>query len=97
MDDGLIRDKRKRDEVRQAVLAGTILAVESRYPTTIAEDELLLQQTHLGKRRRMAIQVRIGEKRLLEEGQDIPVNPVGGRWSGSAQEGEMCQMTCPRT
>ena len=35
------------------------------YKTTIAEDEALLQDDHLSRRLRMAVEVRLGEKELV--------------------------------
>ncbi|KAF9771541.1 hypothetical protein IL306_010804 [Fusarium sp. DS 682] len=61
-----IPDKRKRDEIHQAVLAKTLEALLARYPTSIAEDETLLKQG-LNQRTRMAVVVRLGEKKLLQE------------------------------
>ncbi|KAH7220627.1 UV-endonuclease UvdE-domain-containing protein [Fusarium oxysporum] len=61
-----IPDKRKRDEIHQAVLAKTLEALVARYPTSISEDENLLKQD-LNQRTRMAIAVRLGEKKLLQE------------------------------
>ncbi|KAF5690099.1 ribosomal n-lysine methyltransferase 4 [Fusarium circinatum] len=61
-----IPDKRKRDEIHQAVLAKTLEALVARYPTSISEDEALLKQD-LNQRTRMAIAVRLGEKKLLQE------------------------------
>ncbi|POR35885.1 Ribosomal lysine N-methyltransferase 4, partial [Tolypocladium paradoxum] len=65
-DAGLIPEKRKRDDLQQAILADSILAIELRYTTSIAADHQFLLQ-NLGQRHRMAVQVRLGEKRLLEE------------------------------
>jgi hypothetical protein len=62
-----IPDKRKRDEVQYAVLARVLRKLEARYPTRAADDALLLQQDGLPERTRMAAQVRLGEKRLLQE------------------------------
>lgn len=62
-----IPDKRKRDEIQQAVQAKTLQALVSRYSTSIFEDELLLKCNDLGSRARMAIEVRLGEKKLLRE------------------------------
>ncbi|KAF5013437.1 hypothetical protein FDECE_549 [Fusarium decemcellulare] len=62
-----IPDKRKRDEIHQAVLAKTLEALASRYSTGISEDELLLKGQDLNQRTRMAIEVRLGEKKLLQE------------------------------
>ncbi|KAI5461715.1 SET domain protein [Mariannaea sp. PMI_226] len=62
-----IPDKRKRDELQQAVQAKTLETLASRYPTSISEDELLLGKKDLPSRHRMAISVRLGEKKLLQE------------------------------
>ncbi|KAH7008682.1 UV-endonuclease UvdE-domain-containing protein [Ilyonectria destructans] len=61
-----IPDKRKRDEIQQTVQAKTLESLVSRYPTSIFEDELLLKKD-LGRRARMAVEVRLGEKKLLRE------------------------------
>ncbi|KAJ6440077.1 SET domain protein [Purpureocillium lavendulum] len=71
LDDSLVPDKRKRDEVLQAILAKAILDIESRYPTTMADDELFLQHENTTPRRRMAALVRLGEKRLLHEAKEL--------------------------
>ncbi|KND92016.1 Ribosomal lysine N-methyltransferase 4, partial [Tolypocladium ophioglossoides CBS 100239] len=63
---GLIPDKRKRDDLQQAILADSILAIELQYTTSVSADHQILQQ-NLSRRHRMAVQVRLGEKRLLEE------------------------------
>ncbi|KAG5997748.1 hypothetical protein E4U54_002319 [Claviceps lovelessii] len=64
----LIPDKRKRDDVLHSVMVGALRSVASHYPTTVAEDEELLRQApNLAHRHRMAITVRLGEKRLIEE------------------------------
>lgn len=39
----------------------------AQYPTSIEDDEKLLKVGSLEKRHRMAIEVRLGEKRLLHE------------------------------
>ncbi|PFH62525.1 hypothetical protein XA68_13264 [Ophiocordyceps unilateralis] len=63
-----VLDKRARDEVQTVILTRALVAVESSYRTSMAEDELLLRQDGgLSKRRKMAIQVRLGEKRLINE------------------------------
>ena len=62
-----IPDKRKRDEIHQAILVKTLERLVSRYPTSAAEDELLLRGQNLSSRARMAIEVRLGEKKLLQE------------------------------
>lgn len=61
-------DKRKRRQTIEAVVARVLVAVEARYTTTAAEDERLLAQGgDLPLRKRMAIVVRLGEKKLLQE------------------------------
>jgi uncharacterized protein YlxP (DUF503 family) len=70
-----IPDKRKRDEIHQAVLAKTLEALVARYPTSISEDEALLKQD-LDQRTRMAIAVRLGEKKLLQEAIDASSGDV---------------------
>lgn len=62
-----IPDKRKRDEIHQAVLAKTLEALAARYPTNISQDESLLRANNLSQRARMATIVRVGEKKLLQE------------------------------
>ncbi|KAI8661233.1 Ribosomal lysine N-methyltransferase 4 [Fusarium keratoplasticum] len=62
-----IPDKRKRDEIHHAVLAKTLQALASKYPTSTSEDHILLQGQDLSQRTRMAIEVRLGEKKLLQE------------------------------
>ncbi|KAH7368632.1 SET domain-containing protein RMS1 [Plectosphaerella cucumerina] len=63
----LIPDKRKRDEIAVAVVEKVLTVRLSQYPTTVQEDEALLATPDLPPRKRMAIQVRIGEKLLLQE------------------------------
>lgn len=81
LDGGPVLDKRKRDEAQRAVVAEALRAVEARYATTAAEDELLLAQ-HAGggldARQRMAVQVRLGEKRLLHEARALLGQASGG-------------------
>jgi hypothetical protein len=62
-----IPDKRKRDEIHQAVLAKTLETLAARYPTSISEDQILLNGQNLDQRARMATVVRLGEKKLLQE------------------------------
>lgn len=66
----LIPDKRKRDELQGAIVACVLAALEAQYPTTLAQDEQMLANgsgARLGDKERMAVVVRIGEKRLLRE------------------------------
>ncbi|EUC41501.1 hypothetical protein COCMIDRAFT_106063 [Bipolaris oryzae ATCC 44560] len=60
--------KRKRSEaVYEAVLEKALRIRLGQYPTLAEQDELLLSQESLDKRHRMAVEVRLGEKRLLQE------------------------------
>jgi SET domain-containing protein 6 len=62
-----IPEKRKRDEIYGDVVAKALTAKIAQYPTSMEEDEKLLLDGSLEKRLRMAIEVRLGEKRLLQE------------------------------
>lgn len=68
---GTLSDKRKRDEIQSLVIASALRAINRRYPTTVADDESLLARADLPKRARMAIQVRLGEKKLLRTAQNL--------------------------
>lgn len=63
----IIQDKRKRDEIHHAILVKTLERLISQYPTSAIEDRLLLKNEEPGSRTRMAIEVRLGEKLLLQE------------------------------
>lgn len=63
----VLPDKRKRDEVFQSIFLKTLETLAARYPTSITEDELLLKKSGTSHHARMAIEVRIGEKKLLQE------------------------------
>lgn len=72
VDPSLIPDKRKRDELQVAIMARALAALEAQYPTTLAQDEQLLASddaARLEDRERMALVVRVGEKRLIREAQ----------------------------
>lgn len=62
-----IPDKRKRDEIHRTALVRTVEHIASQYSTGIVEDEVLLKSGNLTQRARMAVEVRLGEKRLLRE------------------------------
>ena len=47
------------------VLRDTVLQRQSAYSTTIAQDIKILQDASLNKRHRMAVEVRLGEKKIL--------------------------------
>uniref|UniRef100_A0A0B7K6K7 SET domain-containing protein n=1 Tax=Bionectria ochroleuca TaxID=29856 RepID=A0A0B7K6K7_BIOOC len=63
----LIPDKRKRDEILSDVMLNSLQLLESRYPTSYIEDRMLLKRTDLSDRIRMAVEVRLGEKQLIQE------------------------------
>lgn len=67
MNQGLIPDKRKRNDVLQSIVTGALRSIASRYTTTVAEDQELLKRDDLPHRQRMAITVRLGEKLLMQE------------------------------
>ncbi len=54
-------------ELMGQVLVTVLQLREKEYATTLEEDETLLRQDHLSHRKRMAIKVRLGEKRVLRE------------------------------
>jgi SET domain-containing protein 6 len=62
-----ISKKRKRDEISGVVIMKALKSKLAQYPTLVEEDETLLTSDGLEKRRRMAIEVRVGEKRILQE------------------------------
>lgn len=60
--------KRTRgDDIYNAVVNKVLRARLAQYPHSIEQDEQLLSRNDLTRRHRMAIQVRLGEKRLLQE------------------------------
>ncbi|OAA39631.1 SET domain-containing protein RMS1 [Beauveria brongniartii RCEF 3172] len=69
VDARLVPDRRrKRDELQTAIAARALAALEAQYPTTLAQDEQLLASGGpLSDKERMAVVVRVGEKRLLRE------------------------------
>ncbi|KAF4120651.1 UV DNA damage endonuclease [Geosmithia morbida] len=67
LDPEAVPEKRKRREIMESILARAVVALEARYPTSVEEDERLLSQGGLSERHRMAVVVRLGEKRLLRE------------------------------
>lgn len=63
----LIPTKRRRNDVLKSAVVGALRSVASRYSTTADEDEELLKHADLDRRHRMAVVVRLGEKRLIQE------------------------------
>lgn len=70
----LTSDKRKREDIYKVIVAEALTTKLSLYPTTIEQDRLLLARTDISDRHRMAMQVRLGEKLLLEEGLSLISN-----------------------
>lgn len=63
----LVTDKKKRDEIVNAVITRVLTDKLAGYSTSIRDDRALLKKPDLTNRHRMAIEVRLGEKVLLEE------------------------------
>ncbi|KAK2015059.1 SET domain-containing protein [Colletotrichum eremochloae] len=86
----LIPDKRKRDEVYQRVVATTLQKLLAQYPTTAEEDEALLASGSLTSRQKMAVEVRLGEKRLIKEALQVAglSNTAAGADEVAADEGQ---------
>jgi SET domain-containing protein 6 len=63
----VVADKRKRVESCKAAITQALMTKLEQYPTSIEEDKELLKKQDLAKRHRMAIEVRLGEKTLLQE------------------------------
>lgn len=64
-------DKRKREDIFNAAILQALAAKLGQYATTAQQDEALLKKEDLSKRHRMAIEVRLGEKMLLQEATDL--------------------------
>jgi SET domain-containing protein 6 len=60
-------DKRKREDICNAAISQALTTKLKQYPTSAQEDEALLKTEDLSRRHRMAIEVRLGEKILLQE------------------------------
>ncbi|KAM0283719.1 hypothetical protein ACHAQH_002308 [Verticillium albo-atrum] len=86
LDSERIPDKRKRDEICDAVIAKVLEARFAQYPTSVETDEALLAQADLAPRRRMAVVVRLGEKRLLLEA--VALAHAKALGSAQGEEGE---------
>ncbi|KAL9950093.1 hypothetical protein D7B24_004310 [Verticillium nonalfalfae] len=86
LDSERIPDKRKRDEICDAVIAEVLKVRLAQYPTSIETDEKLLAEADLPARRRMAVVVRLGEKKLLLEA--IALAHVNAQGSATGDDGE---------
>jgi SET domain-containing protein 6 len=80
-----VADKRKRIEACKGAITEALRTKLGQYPTSIEEDEALLKKGDLEKRPRMAIEVRMGEKMLLQEAKDLM---QGGDTSSEEANGE---------
>lgn len=65
-----ISDKRKRKTVSDGVLSQSLMNLESRYATSIAQDQRAIDGMPSG-RQQMATIVRMGEKQLLQEAKTL--------------------------
>lgn len=64
----IIANKPPKPQANRAVISVLGKAIRSRqndYATSIAEDNVLLQDPEIQGRRRMAVEVRLGEKQIL--------------------------------
>ncbi|RBQ72657.1 hypothetical protein VDGD_04986 [Verticillium dahliae] len=86
LDSERIPDKRKRDEICDAVIAEVLKVRLAQYPTSIETDEKLLAEADLPARRRMAVVVRLGEKKLLLEA--IALAHAKAQGSATGDDGE---------
>jgi SET domain-containing protein 6 len=59
--------KRQRDDICSSVIKQALTMKLAQYSTSIQEDGRLLKTEEISKRHRMAIEVRLGEKMLLQE------------------------------
>ncbi|KAK7955130.1 Ribosomal lysine N-methyltransferase 4 [Apiospora saccharicola] len=71
-----IPDKRKRDEISASVIHQALQLRLSEYPTSEAEDQALLQDPNFTDRQKMAIVVRLGEKKLLGEAIQVAAEKI---------------------
>lgn len=60
-------DRKQRDEIANSIITQVLKEKLKDYPTSISEDRAELRKSNLTNRRRMAIEIRLGEKVLLEE------------------------------
>lgn len=62
-----VADRRNRDKITNTVVTQVLVEKLAEYPTTVQEDRAILKKSDLTKRHRMAVDIRLGEKTLLEE------------------------------
>lgn len=80
----VVTDKNQRDGIINAVLTKVLTNKLATYPTSIREDRAMLKKSDITNRHRMAIEVRLGEKILLEEA----LTMLKVRSDAGANEGE---------
>jgi SET domain-containing protein 6 len=80
-----LADKRKRDKTFNSVVAKALADKMAEYPTTREEDEALLRKSDIANRHRMAVEVRLGEKMLLEEAIALVKNTAAAKVEESTE------------
>ena len=63
----LLPSTARSNEISDKVLTKALTTKLSQYPTSLEADKKLMQEGNLSKRHRMAVEVRSGEKMLLQE------------------------------
>lgn len=63
----VVADKKERDHILNAVITQVLTDKLAEYPSSIRDDRAILKKSDITNRHRMAIEVRLGEKVLLEE------------------------------
>lgn len=74
-------EKRKREETQLAIVATVLEKLQGQYPTSVEDDEKLLETVQ--GRERMAVVVRVGEKKLLREARAFLAGKMGEKDEGS--------------
>lgn len=70
VDPASLPDKRKRDEALSSIVSDALKERLTQYSTSVSEDESLIASPEVRGRLRMAVEVRLGEKKLLQEALD---------------------------
>lgn len=83
-----IPDKRKRDEIALAVMHRVFELRLAEYATSESEDLALLRENRVAGRERMAVVVRMGEKRLLAEAVGLAAAQINQINGGADGDGE---------
>ncbi|KAK2069102.1 hypothetical protein P8C59_003709 [Phyllachora maydis] len=80
--------KKEREAAYFDTVAGALRACEAQYPTSLEEDQELLAGGDVDRRQRMAIWVRLGEKKLLREAQRWVQSQLAGLHAAGEPDGE---------